>query len=200
LRTDVAGTKPGIEKGAACCRLPGSDGPWEHLPLRRSPRWTAHIRAQFTLERVVDGVVAHGSQARRQSHDALPPCLSGVPCAVHDRSSMVIVLAGISLTHPTTEVNAFPKPFVPTILAPPARRTPRSTGSIPPYAGALCVGRRTIVSGRSRRQSAGRLQTAITPSPRHPECHPTPAGRYPIRNLPHPPATLLPRPQCHPPP
>src|SRR5262245_57831815 len=57
LRTDVASL--GTEKGAACCRLPGSDGSWDHLPLRRSPRWAARTRAQLALELVVEGVFTH---------------------------------------------------------------------------------------------------------------------------------------------
>ena len=89
LRTDVACPKAGdIEKGAACCRTPGSDGSWEALPLRRSPRWAARTRAQLDRELVVEGVFAHGSQACRQNHGARPPCLSRVPRAVHDVSSV----------------------------------------------------------------------------------------------------------------
>src|SRR6266540_6154749 len=69
--------------GAGC---PAQTAPWG-ISRWRSHRWAAYSRAQLDPELVVvEGVFTHGSQARRPSHGALPPCLPRVAFAVHDVS------------------------------------------------------------------------------------------------------------------
>lgn len=134
VRNHCAPTWPvtGQKKRAACCRYPAQTAPGG-LSTRRSPRRTACTQARLDAELVViDGAVAHGSQACRQSHAAGPPGFSRVLRAVHDVSSGSWSLRELVSPIPADQVNAFPGTIVPGAISSPLRRTPALTGSPPP--------------------------------------------------------------------
>lgn len=114
----------GQKKRAACCRYPAQTAPGG-LPSRRSSRRTALVRAEL----VVEGLIAHGSQARRQSHAAGPPGFVQDVRSVHDLSSGFLFSREIVSPNTYVQVNAFPTPIVPTQHFPPT--TPKSRPRFP---------------------------------------------------------------------
>lgn len=138
----------GQKKRAACCRYPAQTAPGG-LPSRRSSRRTARIRAEL----VVEGLIAHGTQARRQSRAAGPPGFVQDVRSVHDLSSGFLFSPEIVSPNTYAQVNAFPAPFVPTRISHPY------DAQIPPPVPPPLSGSQT------KNLQIGRTYTPTAPSP-----------------------------------
>ena len=185
----------GQKKRAACCRMPGSDGSWEDLPLEITQvgrPCSGSARSELVIEGVVAARIAGTPGKYADEAMALATPSSG-SLAVHGDLLGLLVLAGISLTQlPHNQVNAFPDQLFPLLFPAPPTHPPTHVPTRRPPADSA-------------------LRPCANPPPRRaPEPPPDQASRrtldtarrsrsfsYPIRNHPHPPATLLPRPPGH---